>query len=115
MEDDHYQKKKDQLKRFIDWNKKIFSDPTPAIAWNFKDDGRGNKEEFVYFFGSWFYHKETNDEDDSNLIAQQNDMLREQNDKLKDLIMSLKRKSMPRVNKNRWLTFDDEDSEWEED
>lgn len=91
---------KDAWDSFWEWNKKMLSDTSPAIAWKVKDDGRGNKEEFYYFFGSWFYHKEGNDHG----IEEQNMRLKEQNEKLGELLMNMKKP----IKKTNWLEWEDD-------
>jgi len=40
------------LKEFIEWNKKVFSDTTHIIGFQYNDDGHGNKDFKFQAFGS---------------------------------------------------------------
>jgi len=54
--------------KFLEWNKKIFNDPTPVLQFMYMDDGQGNKDIRVDFLGSKFFRQERRIETDTEDI-----------------------------------------------
>ena len=46
-------------KEFWEWNNKMLKDDAPVIAWQYKDDGKGNKGCRMNFVGSKFQAVQT--------------------------------------------------------
>ena len=43
---------KEDIKKFIRWNKRVFADDRPIFAWGEQKDEEGYKESFTWFMGS---------------------------------------------------------------
>ena len=61
------------LQDFINWNKRIFftdEGNEPAIAWAYRNDGKGNKDFFIDIFGSKVVHRTRVDEIEDEMMPE---------------------------------------------
>ena len=75
------------LKRFWEWNKKIFNDDTPIIQWSYHNDGKGNKMFGFKAFGSKIMAVERNHRELENEFEEREEVSKNVGgEKVRDLI-----------------------------
>lgn len=75
------------LKKFFDWNNKVFNDPMPRVAWDIHGRSNGDAEYkvFIQGLGGFYYYKRTPLQTDSkNTVVDAHVLTHEENKQIEN-------------------------------